>query len=93
VLLPGTGEVRGMVDETGTVDLAALDLFEGVDPRSPPAGEYRCEPIRVVPDDGSAALLADAYVYNLDVGPAFSLVPHSGFARWLRETRNPPLSS
>ncbi len=93
VLLPGTGEVRGMVHETRAVNLAALDLFEGVDPRSPRAGEYRRQPIRVMPDDRSAALRADAYVYNLDVAPAFIPVPHGDFARWLRETGNPPLSN
>ena len=89
VLLPaeqfGNGFVRGMVQEAGSVDFAALDRFEGVDPHDPRAGEYRREPIRVAPEAGEP-LMADAYLYNREPEPTFEQIPHGDFARWLRET-------
>ena len=91
VLLPGEGEVRGAVHEVGSVDLAVLDRFEGVDPNDPRAGEYRREAIRVIPATGSP-LEADAYLYNHAPGPALVPIRHGDFARWLRETGNQPLA-
>lgn len=91
VLLPGEGEVCGMLHEAGTVDLAALDRFEGVDPADPPAGEYRREPVEVVPE-GGGPLMADAYLYNRARAPEVEPIPHGDFARWLRETGHAPLA-
>lgn len=91
VLLPGEGEVTGMVHAAGSVDLAVLDRFEGVDPHDPRAGEYRREPIRVVPATG-APLMAHAYLYNRAPAAGFEPVSHGDFARWLRETSHAPIA-
>lgn len=90
VLLPGEGEVRGMVHEAGSVDLAKLDRFEGVDPTNPRAGEYRREPIHVFLSEG-ATIMADAYLSNRAPAPDFEPIAHGDFARWLRETGREPL--
>jgi gamma-glutamylcyclotransferase (GGCT)/AIG2-like uncharacterized protein YtfP len=84
VLIPGEGTVHGMVHEAGSVDVAALDRFEGLDPQDPKAGEYRREPVSVTPEAG-AALQAHAYLYNRQPAAAFELIAHGDFARWLRE--------
>jgi len=95
VLLAGEGPaahpIRGMVHEAGSVDIAALDRFEGVDSADPHAGEYRREPISITPYD-AAPLMADAYLYNHAPAPAFEPIPHGDFARWLRETGRKPLA-
>jgi len=90
-----TGEagqpVRGMVHEAGSVDIAALDRFEGFDPADARAGEYRRAPISVTPD-GDPPLMAQAYLYNHAPAPAFERIPHGDFARWLRETGRQPFA-
>ena len=80
-----------MVHEAGTVDLATLDRFEGVDPHDPRAAEYRREPVRVTPATG-APLVADAYLYNRAAVSDLALIPHGDFGRWLRETGHRPLA-
>jgi len=84
VLVPGDGCVRGMCHAAGTVDLVALDRFEGVDRSDPAAGEYRREEVAVECDDGHA-MRAFAYLYNRPVGPDLVRIAHGDFARWLRE--------
>lgn len=71
-MIEGEGEVRGMLHEAGSVDLAALDAFEGA--------EYRRIEIEV-----SGGQVAQAYLW---AGPVDGLepIPHGDFARWLRET-------
>ena len=90
VLLPGDGEVHGMVHEAGTVDIAGLDRFEGVDPQDPRAGEYRREVVPV--SVGETTFEAQAYLYNRDPALGFAHIAHGDFARWLRETGNSPLA-
>jgi len=95
VLLPGEGAaipmVRGMVHQSGTVDLAMLDRFEGIDTDNPRAGAYRREPIRITPEVGEP-LMADAYLYNHEPAAEFEPIAHGDFARWLRETGRKPLT-
>jgi gamma-glutamylcyclotransferase (GGCT)/AIG2-like uncharacterized protein YtfP len=70
-MVAGEDEVRGMLHEAGTVDLARLDAFEGA--------EYRRSDIEV-----GAGQAAQAYLW---VGSIDGLEPiaHGDFARWLRE--------
>jgi gamma-glutamylcyclotransferase (GGCT)/AIG2-like uncharacterized protein YtfP len=70
-MVAGEGEVRGMLHEAGSVDLAALDVFEGA--------EYRRAEIEV-----EGGQTAQAYLW---VGSTDGLEPiaHGEFARWLRE--------
>ncbi|HTM95473.1 MAG TPA: gamma-glutamylcyclotransferase family protein [Croceibacterium sp.] len=70
-MVAGEGEVRGMLHEAGSVDLAALDVFEGT--------EYRRAEIEV---DGGQ--VAQAYLW---AGSTDGLEPitHGEFALWLRE--------
>ena len=70
-MVAGEGEVRGMLHEAGSVDLAALDVFEGA--------EYRRADIEV-----NGGETAQAYLWT---GPVDGLEPigHGEFARWLRE--------
>jgi gamma-glutamylcyclotransferase (GGCT)/AIG2-like uncharacterized protein YtfP len=73
-MIDGDGEVHGMMHEAGSVDLDALDVFEGA--------EYRRVPVPVTTDEQTA--IADAYVW---VGSVADLEPiaHGRFPRWLRE--------
>lgn len=70
-MVAGDGEVRGMLHEAGSVDLAALDLFEGA--------EYRRAGIEV--DEGRSA---HAYLWTGAIDD-LELIEHGEFARWLRE--------
>jgi len=83
VLVPGEGRVMGMLHEAGSVDLAALDAFEGSD--------YDRQPVAVEPVSGGSRM-ADAYIYQLAPRPEFVPIAHGDFARWLRETGTPPFS-
>jgi len=74
-----------MVHQAGTVDIAALDRFEAVDPMDPQAGEYRREAIAVTPE-GAAPLPAHVSLYNRQPRSDFPAIAHGDFARWLRET-------
>ena len=90
-LLPGEGEVHGMVHAAGRVDVPALDRFEGVDPHDPRAGEYRREAIRVAAEGGEL-LMAQAYLYNRAPAPDHERIPYGDFACWLRQTGRHPLA-
>lgn len=73
-MVAGDGEVWGVVHEAGSVDLAALDAFEGA--------EYGRADIDVTAD--GEQLTAQAYLWS---GSTDGLEPiaHGAFARWLRE--------
>lgn len=75
-LLPGDDLIHGALHPLGSVDLAAIDGFEGAD--------YRRAPIAV--RVGEAALAAEAYLWAAPVPPAAEPVPHGDFACWLSET-------
>jgi len=83
VLVPGEGTVHGMLHEAGSVDLVALDAFEGI--------EYRRQPVTVALANGGSGM-ADAYVYQFAPRPEFLPIAHGDFARWLRETGTAPLA-
>jgi gamma-glutamylcyclotransferase (GGCT)/AIG2-like uncharacterized protein YtfP len=70
-MVAGDGEVCGMLHEAGSVDLAALDVFEGE--------EYRRAEIET-----AGGQVAQAYLW---AGSTDGLQPiaHGEFARWLRE--------
>ena len=83
VLVPGDGRVHGTLCDAGTVDLAALDVFEGI--------EHRRSPILATPS-GREAVRAEAYLYQFAPRPDFLPIEHGDFARWLRETGRTALS-
>lgn len=81
-MIPGNGEVRGVMHPAGSVDLAALDAFEGK--------EYERRELEVSTAAGRA--MADAYVWIEPVG-GLELIEHGDFARWLVETGRKPLGA
>ena len=82
VLLPGEGLVYGQLHEAGSVDLAALDSFEGVDPCDPMAGEYRREALPATLADGRM-VEAQAYLWNRPVHDGLVRLAEGDFAHWL----------
>lgn len=70
-LVPGDCEVSGTVHDAGSVDLAALDAFEGSE-------YYRAE---IELEDGG---LAEAYIWAGEVG-GLEPIFHGNFAEWLRD--------
>jgi gamma-glutamylcyclotransferase (GGCT)/AIG2-like uncharacterized protein YtfP len=76
-MVAGDGEVRGMLHEAGSVDLARLDAFEGA--------EYRRTEIEVGGESAQAYLWAGST-------DGLELIAHGDFARWLRETNLSPYS-
>jgi gamma-glutamylcyclotransferase (GGCT)/AIG2-like uncharacterized protein YtfP len=80
-MVAGKGRVRGIVHDAGSVDLAALDLFEG--------DAYARRPIRVTAEDGET-IEAEAYLWlgaTTDLEP----IPDGDFARWLRASGKPAI--
>lgn len=79
-MVPGDGEVRGVLHEAGAVDLPALDAFEGPD--------YRRGPVSAICD--GTAVEAEAYIW---VAPTTGLapIPDGDFARWLARSGRPPI--
>jgi len=71
------GKVWGVLHDAGSVDLAALDRFEGV--------EYRRADVAVF-SDGKETVAAQAYLWNRQVDGAMPAIPHGDFARYLAET-------
>lgn len=70
-MIAGEGEVRGMVHQAGSVDLSALDRFEGA--------QYRRA--EIVLEDGQCA---DAYLWVEPVS-GLEAIAHGDFGRWLNE--------
>lgn len=79
-MVPGEGEVKGVLHEAGTVDLAGLDVFEGAD--------YCRQQVSV--SCAGETVAADAYVW---VGSTAGLEPiaDGDFARWLAESGLAPI--
>lgn len=79
-MIAGEGIVRGVLHEAGSVDLAALDAFEGAD--------YLRSPLMVLCEGEEIA--AQAYVF---VGPTDGLepIPDGDFARWLAASGLDPI--
>lgn len=82
VLLPGDAAVHGRVHEAGSVNLTALDAFEGVDPHAPRAGEYRREVVAATLANG-IVVEAQAYLWNRQVSDVLVPLPGGDFASWL----------
>ncbi|ANY19115.1 AIG2-like family protein [Tsuneonella dongtanensis] len=79
-LVAGGGTVKGMLYAAGSVDLAALDAFEGED--------YARTP--VVAQCGGERIEAQAYLW---IAPTDGLepIPDGDFARWLSASGRPPI--
>ncbi|WP_183030061.1 gamma-glutamylcyclotransferase family protein [Altericroceibacterium spongiae] len=91
VLIKGTARVHGMVHEARGVDMAALDLFEGIDPHDPANSEYRRIVMEAVLEDGST-MMSQAYFYNREIGDHLVPLEHGDFTRYLLETGFRPYS-
>ncbi|MCL9999407.1 MAG: gamma-glutamylcyclotransferase [Erythrobacter sp.] len=79
-LVPGEGMVSGALHPCDTVELAAVDAFEGAD--------YARRPIPV--QCAGEAIMAEAYLWAAPLPPGALPIPHGDFARWLAETGHPP---
>ncbi|MFC4257024.1 hypothetical protein GRI97_14130 [Altererythrobacter xixiisoli] len=88
-LLPGTGRVQGMLHDAETVDLAALDHFEGVNTHDPLTGDYRRAEIEAKTAVG-ARLRVQAYLWNHAVGKNLIRLPAGDFSSWLKQMRRRP---
>lgn len=88
VLLPGEGEVHGMVYETTEsftpAHLARFDDYEDYDPGSPATSLYIREPATVRLADG-AAILAETYRYNRPLPDGARPIARGDFRAWLVE--------
>lgn len=76
--------VHGTIHEAGTVDLDAIDAFEGSD-------YERCA-LPIDGWDGYGETDAEAYVWIADIPAKAELIAHGDFVRWLAETGREPLS-
>ena len=89
-LLPGSRPVHGMVyaiaPKFGTADLAALDTYEGYDPRHPERSVYRRRPIAFRIEDRRLHV-ADAYFFNAPLPPGSRRVKGGDFHAWLEANR------
>lgn len=70
--------IHGTLHEAGSVDLAAIDDFEGP--------EYTRQPVTVDGWDGYGDTQAHAYVWTADLPPGAEPIAHGDFVRWLEET-------
>ncbi|MEM1195781.1 MAG: gamma-glutamylcyclotransferase family protein [Pseudomonadota bacterium] len=75
--------VHGTIHEAGSVDLAAIDAFEGAD--------YARQPVDVDGWDGYGDTQAEAYVWTADLPEGAELIGHGDFVRWLQETGREPI--
>lgn len=76
--------VHGSLHEAGTVDLAAVDDFEGED--------YARTAIPVDGWDGYGETQADAYLWTAELPEGAELIASGNFAEWLKETGRKPWS-
>jgi len=76
--------VHGTIHDAGTVDLSAIDDFEGAD--------YTRQELEIDGWDGFGATIAQAYVWTADLPPGAELIEHGDFVQWLRETGRKALS-
>ena len=86
VLVPGRGEVRGMIYEAmygfARQDLAAMDAYEDCDPARPLQSLYLRKPVPVRAG-GQSGGEAYAYIYNLPLMRGALRIGGGNFARWL----------
>lgn len=82
-MVAGESPVLGVLHQAGSVDLVALDRFEGAD--------YRRAPVAVTTAQGEEQV-ADAYLW-LGSTDTLELIPDGDFARWLRESGKPAFGS
>ena len=91
VMIPGRGQVRGMLHGADKVDLAALDAFEHYFPDNLDHSEYLRRPI-AVRAGGRPGIAAQAYIYNRELTGRLTRIGHGDFARWLVESGKRPIS-
>lgn len=77
---PCSSRVTGALHDAGSVDLAAMDAFEG------PDYTRRAIPVEV----GGETITADAYLWTAPLPPDAPRIAHGDFARWLAETGHTP---
>jgi len=70
--------VHGTLHEAGSVDLAAIDAFEGPD--------YARQEVAVDGWGASDETRAQAYIWTGDLPEGAEPIPHGDFVRWLEET-------
>lgn len=76
--------VEGMIYPAGTVDLAAIDAFEGPD--------YTRAPIMIDGWDGYGETEADAYLWTADLPEGAEPIAGGNFAGWLKQTGRKPFA-
>jgi gamma-glutamylcyclotransferase (GGCT)/AIG2-like uncharacterized protein YtfP len=74
--------VHGTNHAVGTVDLAAIDAFEGLD--------YARMAVPVDRGKGAAGTSAHAYIWTSRLPDRALAIPHGDFVRWLAETGHAP---
>ncbi|MEO1647886.1 MAG: gamma-glutamylcyclotransferase family protein [Pseudomonadota bacterium] len=75
--------VHGTIHEAGSVDLAAIDAFEGSD--------YTRMAIDVDGWDGFGDTRAEAYIWTADLPEGALSIAHGDFVQWLDETGHSPI--
>lgn len=87
-LTPGDNLIHGVCHEAGSVDLAAVDAFEGAD-------YSRAEVVCEMEGVGGPAIetKADLYLWTAPLPRDAQPIPNGDFARWLAETGNAALSA
>ena len=82
-LTPGQGVVHGMLHDTGNVDLAEVDAFEGA--------EYHRT--QIIVDEAGTRYEAQAYLWRAQLPECAEPIVHGDFNRWLTETCCCPFSA
>ena len=77
--------VHGTIHEAGSVDLAAIDAFEGPD--------YERQALEIDGWDGFGDTTAQVYIWTAELPEGAELIPHGDFVQWLEETGREPLSA
>ena len=70
--------VVGTIHEAGSIDIAAVDAFEGP--------SYTRQALEVDGWDGFGETEAEAYVWTDDLPEGAEPIPHGDFVLWLKET-------
>ncbi|MEL6485927.1 MAG: gamma-glutamylcyclotransferase family protein [Pseudomonadota bacterium] len=76
--------VHGTIHESGAVDIAAIDEFEGAD--------YTRQVLDIDGWDGFGETQAEGYVWTADIPAKAEIIPHGDFVQWLAETGRKPLT-
>ncbi|MGB3711970.1 MAG: gamma-glutamylcyclotransferase family protein [Erythrobacter sp.] len=70
--------IHGTLHEAGSVNLAAIDAFEGQD--------YARQEVAVDGWEAGGETRAQAYIWTGDLPDGAEPIPHGDFVRWLEET-------